>query len=58
MISSWQPLDVSKVHENIASLAEQQLSGDLADETGLGYYNEATKNFAEWEVESVEIDGA
>ena len=57
MISSWQPLDVSNVHENIASLAEQQLSGDLADETGLGYYNEATKNFAEWEVESVEIDG-
>jgi hypothetical protein len=57
MVSSWQPLDVSNVHGNIASVAEQQLSGVLEDETGLGYYNEASTNFSEWVVNPVELDG-
>jgi hypothetical protein len=57
MISSWQPLDVSNVHLNDASLAEQQLAGELADEGGLAYYNEATSNFSEWEADAVSHEG-
>ena len=57
MISSWQPLEVSNVHNNIAETAELQLAGELEDETGLGYYNEVTTNFSEWESEAVSVDG-
>lgn len=57
MISSWQPLEVTNVHNNVAETAELQLAGELADESGLGYYNEVTTNFSAWEAEAVPVEG-
>jgi hypothetical protein len=57
MISSWQPMETPSVHGDIAELAEQQLAGELKDEGGFVYYNEATTNYNEWESEEVSLDG-
>ena len=58
MISTWQPMELPTVHDNIASLAEQQLTGEILEaETGLPFYNEATSNFNEWEAAPASVEG-
>ena len=58
MISSWQPMETTNVHGDVAEVAEQQLAGELKDDAGFVFYNEATTNYNEWETEEVAFGGA